>query len=163
MGLSAEQAFAVFGLTSGCRARELRRRYAKLARLWHPHRYSTSPELLREATERMAEINAAYRIARQYLRRPAARQSASRPMQPSNTGNAEPPTRWSRVPWGHQSHSFEREANIVRRLLVVVLLVWPIGEVVRRILPAGWQVWVSSAMVAGIVIGSVMLWNRDTE
>ena len=160
---SAEQAFALFGLTSGCRARELRRRYATLARQWHPDRKSNSPELLREATARMAEINAAYRVAQEYLRPTKSGRRASRQMQPSDTSRANPPTGWSRVPWGRASLAFEREAAIVRRLLVVVLLVWPIGEVAHRIVPAGWQVWVSGSMVAGIVVGSLVAWNRDAE
>jgi hypothetical protein len=163
MGLSADQAFAIFGLTRSCRARELRRRYAELARLWHPDRHSRWPELLREATERMGEINAAYRIARQFLRKPTAEQGVSSPMRPSDTSEAKPPTHWSREPWGHMSSAFEREASIVRRLLVVVLLVWPIGEVVRRLVPASWQVWVSGRMVVGIVVGSVVVWNRPTK
>ena len=157
---SAEQAFALFGLTSGCRVRELRRRYAKLARQWHPDRNSTSPELLREATGRMAEINAAYRVARRYLRQTKSGRGASIGIQPSDKSGVTPQRSVSRMPWGTQSLAFEREAAIVRRLLVVVLLVWPIGEVVRRIVPAGWQVWVSGAMVAGIVVGSFVAWNR---
>jgi hypothetical protein len=143
--------------------REVRQRYAKLARQWHPDHHSTSPELLREATERMAEINAAYRIARQYLRRPATRRSTARSTEPGNTSSVQSSRRWSRVPWGNQSLAFEREARIVCRLLVVVLLVWPGGELVRRIVPVNWQVWVSIAMAAGVVVGSIVVWQRDAD
>ena len=43
--LTPERAYAVLGLTPGCSRRDIRRRFAELARRWHPDRTLTAPDL----------------------------------------------------------------------------------------------------------------------
>ena len=52
-------AFEILGVAEGATREEIRAAYRKLARRWHPDRFTVGPE--RDwANERMAEINAAY-------------------------------------------------------------------------------------------------------
>ena len=65
--------FEILGVAEGAKREEIRAAYRKLARRWHPDRFTPGPE--REwANERMAEINAAYH---ECLTQPAARIAAS--------------------------------------------------------------------------------------
>ena len=160
---SVEQAFALFGLSSTCRLSELRRRYRKLARRWHPDRCAGSPQLRNEATIRMAEMNAAYRVAEQHLRRgPFIRRSVAdmQAREATATGHSSFVTRtpWFRAPW-----ISEREAGLCTKLLVVVLLVTSVGEIARRLLPPEWELRLSGATVASIVLATGILWRRKKE
>jgi hypothetical protein len=57
-------AFAAFGLDPGAPLTEVRRRYKKLARRWHPDLFVGDPQGLAEATIRMRVINRAYEMIR---------------------------------------------------------------------------------------------------
>ena len=55
-----QNAFEILGVPAGATREEIRAAYRKLARRWHPDRFSPGPE--RDwANEQMAVINAAYR------------------------------------------------------------------------------------------------------
>jgi len=57
------RAYAILGLQPGCSPRVLKQRYRRLAKQWHPDRYSSDPIALIEATEQMRRINDAYALA----------------------------------------------------------------------------------------------------
>ena len=64
-----QKAFEILGVPESATQEEIRAAYRKLARRWHPDRFSAGPE--REwASEQMAAINAAYR---ECLNKPALR------------------------------------------------------------------------------------------
>ncbi|HET9834102.1 MAG TPA: J domain-containing protein, partial [Vicinamibacterales bacterium] len=54
------RAYATIGLRSGASARELKEQYRKLAKTWHPDRWSNDPVSQAEAAQRMRAINDAY-------------------------------------------------------------------------------------------------------
>jgi hypothetical protein len=162
MEASVERAFAVLGLSSTCQLRELRRRYKALAREWHPDRSSGPPESRKEATVKMAEINDAYRVARQHLRR--MKVARTRPVGP---GEAVPMRRyesnvtnlwqsWRQAPWLRPSR-FERHTRVMPRLIGMVVFVASAGELARRALPAPWELTVSLATAPVIGAGSLFL------
>ena len=163
---SVERAFAVLGLSSTCRLRDLRHRYKALAREWHPDHSSGTPESRKEATVRMAEINDAYRVARQHLRR--MRVARTPPVSP---GEAAPMRRyepnstnlwqsWRHAPWLRPSQ-FERYTRVMPRLIAMVVFVAAIGEIARRALPTPWELRVSLATAAVVGGGSLFLFLKN--
>jgi DnaJ-like protein len=166
--LSVERAFSMFGLTATCRPGELRRRYNALAREWHPDRRLEPPEVRAEATARMAEINAAYRVARQYLRRmraagSSARRPTSGPSEVRSAGVRDPWRSWRREPWVHASATSDRLAARTGKALVAAAFVVAAGEIARRALPNEWDLYVMLATVTGVTAWTVVVLCRGTE
>lgn len=155
---SLTRAFALFGLTSACRPGELRRSYARLAREWHPDRHAVSPEMLSESTARMAELNCAYGVARQHLKRVGSTRGAATAKQQADARGSRSQANWGRTPRMRPPWLFEREAALIPRLAVVVLLTWSVGELARRALPSEWQIWVVGGTVAAIAVGATVVW-----
>jgi hypothetical protein len=56
------RAYAILELSPPVDERVVRRQYRKLTKRWHPDRYATDPVGQTEATQRMREINEAYRV-----------------------------------------------------------------------------------------------------
>jgi hypothetical protein len=57
----SDQDYAIFGLSDGASAEEIRHEYRRLAMAWHPDRLRRiDPELRLQATQYMQRINAAY-------------------------------------------------------------------------------------------------------
>ena len=54
------RAYATIGLRPGASARELKERYRKLTKTWHPDRWANDPVSQAEAAQRMRAINDAY-------------------------------------------------------------------------------------------------------
>ena len=160
---SVERAFALFGLTRACRPGELRRSYARLAREWHPDRRAGSPEMQSESTARMAEINSAYGIARQHLKRQRATRGVATPQQQADAGGARSQANWVRAPWMRGPWLFEREAALFPKLAVVVVMMWSVGELAGRFLPPEWHLWVAGGTVAAIAVGATVVWSAARE
>jgi curved DNA-binding protein CbpA len=77
-----ERAYARLGLRRGCSAAELKKTYRRLVRRWHPDLYANDPLAQAEATERMREINDAFRLIGE---------DAAGRARPGRSGRAAPP------------------------------------------------------------------------
>jgi DnaJ-domain-containing protein 1 len=65
--LEIKQDFAELGLSPEATVDECKEAYKKLLKIHHPDRHSNNPELIKNATEKSARINAAYdRIEKWY-------------------------------------------------------------------------------------------------
>jgi hypothetical protein len=62
MNDEVRHAYARFGLPVTASPDAVRRRFRTLVRIWHPDRFAADAQGLREATERMAQINRDYRL-----------------------------------------------------------------------------------------------------
>jgi hypothetical protein len=66
------QAYAVLGLSPPVTASELKSQYRELVKMWHPDRFQNDPAAQKEATERLRDINVAYRLLEGTLESPEA-------------------------------------------------------------------------------------------
>ncbi|MDY0088452.1 MAG: J domain-containing protein [Coriobacteriia bacterium] len=57
------RALKVLGLSGGASLEETKKAYRRLCKVWHPDRFPSDPDLQKEATAKLAEINAAYSAA----------------------------------------------------------------------------------------------------
>jgi DnaJ-domain-containing protein 1 len=55
-----QEDFAALGLTPGATAEECKEAYKKLLKIHHPDRHTRNPANMKKATEKTAQINAAY-------------------------------------------------------------------------------------------------------
>ena len=74
-----KRAYAVLGLPPGSWLGQVRRRYKVLVKRWHPDRYATDPVSQEEASNRMREINVAYRRLVRHLAPGNTRRQAEPP------------------------------------------------------------------------------------
>jgi DnaJ-like protein len=57
-----DRACAIFEIRPSAKPAEIKKRYRRLARRWHPDRFANDPVRQAEATRRMQEINEAYHV-----------------------------------------------------------------------------------------------------
>ena len=60
--LLANEALDILELKAGATPIEIKRSYRDLVKVWHPDRFGSDPRLRTKAEEKLAEINAAYRL-----------------------------------------------------------------------------------------------------
>jgi hypothetical protein len=71
--------YRILGLQPGVSAKEIKRAYRDLAKVWHPDRFTHDPRLQARAQEQLKMINKAYEQLRSYrLTRPRQTRSQSR-------------------------------------------------------------------------------------
>lgn len=165
MESSVEQAFSILGLTTASTLRDLRRRYASLARQWHPDRVGSTPQLAKEATVRMAEINAAYQVAREHLRRqktpsrgPTAAAAGRRPTGSAGVGYVRP---WSI--WEHEPGTHEWRGLCAVKGLAMAVAIAGTAEALSRALPSEWSTYVWLVAVMAIAVGAIHLLRQARE
>ena len=160
--LTPERAFAVLGLTPGCSRRDIRRRFAELARRWHPDRTRIAPDFEQEANARMAEINAAYQVAKRHAARSGpglgARKASPHPARFSVSGFIRP--------W----RIFECEPGTIEwrelrglKLFVLAGVVAALAALLLRTLPASIGLWVWGVAAAIIIAAAVYLLRDPKE
>ena len=73
----------VLGVDSRATSKELKKAYRRLVKKWHPDQFLHDPRLLKDAKEKLQEINEAYHALQQLLLDPKKHlsQSPSRPTQ----------------------------------------------------------------------------------
>jgi hypothetical protein len=160
---SVEEAFAILGVTSDCTRRQLRRRYVALAHRFHPDRMNTK-DSIRRATVRMAEINAAYRVAREHLR---GHGNPTRPTRPAaqrgSMGSAGAGYVRSWSIWEHERGTHEWRGQRAAHGLAIAAAVAATAVVLASVLPSSWTayIWLSAAIAAGIA--TVVLLRQRAE
>ena len=63
-----QEDFAVLGLSPQARAEECKAAYKKLLKAHHPDRHAGNPETMKNATEKTARVNAAYKRLEKWFR-----------------------------------------------------------------------------------------------
>jgi hypothetical protein len=61
------RAYAILGLEKGCAPDQLKATYRRLVKRWHPDRFAADPAGQAEASDRLREINGAFRIVAEDL------------------------------------------------------------------------------------------------
>ncbi len=86
------RAYAKLGLPVGSSFEDVRRRYKKLVRKWHPDRFANDPDGQAEAERQLRAINVAYKVLedREAIFRSAQVGSQARPT-PNTSGSSPPP------------------------------------------------------------------------
>jgi hypothetical protein len=111
----------------------------------------------------MAELNAAYRVAREHLRRTRAssggRRSESTPPTAPETRVEGWRSAWA-IPRVRPPAFDERLGSTVGRILLTTALAASAGEIARRIVPAEWDLAVSLTTAAAIALSAAIVFRR---
>jgi len=113
------RAFATLGLPVGAGTAEVKKRYRRLARRWHPDRFAREPLRQADATRRMQEINAAYEAIRDVQGTDTAAAAPPRTASPPAAGPPPPrPRQWPPNEWTGEIRpdDVERVAAAIRQM-----------------------------------------------
>ena len=92
--MEIEGALRILGLTHRASRKEARSAYRRLAKTWHPDLVQGTPDVVRDAEERMKSLNAAYLRVSKYL---AGRKSPPKTDKPWWWGKEPPPAASARA------------------------------------------------------------------